>query len=144
MSLIFYKVIFRGASDLERSDLSLTFSNIHSEKYINITNFITKLKSMSEKNENVINFQNIDEIIIKRVDNHPLSLNYHIVILITYKNEKKEGYLIGNTKKLGDLLIGIWPFAQKINEIQSEIIMKKLNRTLDNFDYIEKISIIYT
>lgn len=144
MSFIFYKVIFRSIGEMEESSLSLTFSNVISDKYINMTHYITSIKNMSDLHENIINFQNIEEVIIMGANSHLLSFNYYIVILVTHKDEKKEGYLIGNTKKLGDLLIGSWPFSQNTIETQSDKILKRLDEIISNYVNIKKISLIYS
>ncbi len=143
MSFVSYKVIFRGMGEMEES-LSLTFNNVISDKYINMTHFISSVKSMSALYENIINIQNIEEVIKMGAKNQQLSFNYYIVILIIYKDEKKEGYLIGNTKKLGDLLIGSWPFSQNTIETQSDTLLKKLDDIINNFVNIKKISMIYS
>jgi len=144
MSFIFYKVIFRGIGEMEESSLSLTFNNIISDKYINMTHYITSIKNMSDLYENIINFQNIEEVIIMGANSHLLLFNYYIVILVTHIDEKKEGFLIGNTKKLGDLLLGSWPFSQNTIEKQSEKILKSLDEIISNYVNIKKISLIYS
>ncbi|MHA1106744.1 MAG: hypothetical protein ACTSPN_13670 [Promethearchaeota archaeon] len=129
---------------MEETSLSLTFNNVISNKYINMTHYITSIKNMSDLYENIINFQNIEEVISMGANSHLLSYNYYIVILVTHKDEKKEGYLIGNTKKLGDLLIGSWPFSQNRIETQSGKILKRLDEIISNYSNIKKISLIYS
>ena len=129
---------------MEESSLSLTFNNVISDKYINMTRYITSIRNLSETHENIINFQNIEEVIIMGANSHPLSFNYYIIILITHKNEKKEGFLIGNTKKLGDLLIGSWPFNQDTIKTQPDKILKRFDEIINNPLNIKKISLIYS
>ncbi|MBY9017416.1 MAG: hypothetical protein KGD66_01155 [Candidatus Lokiarchaeota archaeon] len=142
MSFIFYKVLFRGIGETEES--SLTFNNVNSDKYINMTHYITSIKNLSDLHENIINFKNIEEVIIMGASSPPFSFNYYIVILVSHKDEKKEGYLIGNTKKLGDLLIGSWPFSRNTLETQSDKILKRLDEIISNHVNIKKISLIYS
>ena len=82
MSSIFYKVVFRGISEMEETPLSLTFNNVLSDKYINMTHYITSIKNINDLHENMINFQNIEDVIIMGANSHLLSFNYYIVILI--------------------------------------------------------------
>ncbi|MBY9002533.1 MAG: hypothetical protein KGD73_01040 [Candidatus Lokiarchaeota archaeon] len=144
MSFVFYKVIFRSIGEMEEFSLSLTFNNVISDKYINMTHYITSIKNLSDLHENVINFQNIEEVILMGANSHPLSFNYYIIILIIHKNEKKEGYLIGNTKKLGDLLIGTWPFSQDPIKTQPDKILKRFDEIINNPGNVNKISLIYS
>jgi hypothetical protein len=53
-----------------------------------------------------------------------------------------EGFLIGNAKKLGDILIGVWPFKNDKN-ITSEIIQKEFSKLAEKND-IDKITLIYS
>ncbi|NVM19235.1 MAG: hypothetical protein HWN80_16105 [Candidatus Lokiarchaeota archaeon] len=129
MSTIFYKVIFRGLKGDSSESYSLTFKNIIQEKPINIpSQFFSSLKLLSQKQTSVINFQNIREVVKIGNTNGNYDFNYYIVVLYTsLTDEKKEGFLVGNVKKLGDILIGIWPFNQESTSISSEYFLKKIH-----------------
>ena len=123
MNPIFYKVIFRALNEHNASTFSLTFRNIIDLKPISIpSNYFSILKELSKKDKNIINFQNVQEVIKIGDSEQYYNFNYYIVLLFTnLENKKKEGFLIGNVKKLGDILIGIWPFnKEQINYEQSD------------------------
>ncbi|MFW9952856.1 MAG: hypothetical protein ACFFKA_22270 [Candidatus Thorarchaeota archaeon] len=129
MSTIFYKVIFKGIKGDLSESYSLTFKNIIQETPINVpSEFFSSLKLLSQKQPNVITFQNIREVVIIGDLKPNYDFNYYIVILYTsLADGKKEGFLVGNLKKQGDVLIGIWPFNQDITSISSDHFLKKLN-----------------
>jgi len=147
MNNITYKVIFRDIEENETTEESLTFKNVISGNYIFIpSNFLISMKDLSEKSEDVIYFQNISEVIIQSWGHNPPSFNYYIVLLLLSKREgKKEGYLIGNIKKLkGDVLLGIWPFNRDIENINSKSIQNDFNNLLANYQEYGKITIIHS
>lgn len=129
MSTIFYKVIFKGIKGESTESYSLTFKNIIQDKPINIpSQFFSSLKFLSQKQTSVINFQNIREVVKIGDSNANLDFNYYIVVLYTsLADGKKEGFLVGNLKKRGDILIGIWPFNQENTSFSSERFLKKLD-----------------
>ena len=122
MSSIYYKVIFKGTKSDEENEvdpLSLTFKNLISGKYLTIPpQFIIELKKLTERSHNILSIQNIDDVI--HIGNSQIQdlFNYYFIVLFTMKeSDKKLGYLIGNKKKVGDVLIGIWPFNEQPKEI---------------------------
>lgn len=143
MSTIFYKVIFKGIKGDSSESYSLTFKNIVQDKPINISSqFFSTLKMLSQKQTNVINFQNIREVVKIGTSSTNYDFNYYIVILYTsITNGKKEGFLVGNLKKLGDILIGIWPFNQDSIQISSEHVLNKLD-LLTNSNKFKDICVI--
>jgi len=145
MSAIFYKVIFKGTKEDENESHSLTFKSIISDKPINVpSQYFSSLKILSQKHQNVINFQNIGEVIKSGDVAINFNFNYYIVILYTsLSDEKKEGFLIGNVKKLGDILIGIWPFNQQYTQLTSEMILEKLDALISSENF-KNISVIYS
>ena len=145
MTTIFYKVIFRGIKGDSSESYSLTFKNIIQEKPINIPSlFFSSLKTLSQKQPSVINFQNIREIVKIGDQNVNYDFNYYIVVLYTsLADGKKEGFLVGNLKKLGDILIGIWPFNQENISISSEHFLKQLNLLTDGNKF-KDICVIYS
>ncbi len=145
MSAIFYKVIFKGIKEDESDSHSLTFKSIISDKPINVpSQYFSSLKILSQKHQNVINFQNIREVIKSGDAAINYNINYYIVILYTsLSDEKKEGFLIGNVKKLGDILIGIWPFNQQYAQLTSEMILEKLDALISSENF-KNISVIYS
>lgn len=145
MTTIFYKVIFRGIKGDSSESYSLTFKNIIQDKTINIpSQFFSSLKLLSQKQPSVINFQNIREIVKIGDQNVNYDFNYYIVVLYTsLADGKKEGFLVGNLKKLGDILIGIWPFNQENISISSEHFLKQLNLLTDGNKF-KDICVIYS
>ena len=145
MSAIFYKVIFKGIKEEESESHSLTFKSINSDKPINIpSQYFSSLKILSQNRQNVINFQNIREVIKSGDLAITYNFNYYIVILYTsLLDEKKEGFLIGNVKKLGDILIGIWPFNQQYTQLTSELILEKFDRLISSENF-KNVSVIYS
>ena len=145
MSTIFYKVIFKGIKGDSSESYSLTFKNIIQEKPIHIpSQFFSSLKTLSQKHTSVINFQNIGEVVKIGTSSANYEFNYYIVVLFTsLADGKKEGFLVGNLKKLGDILIGIWPFNQESAPLSSEIILKKLNLLTEGIKF-KDICVIYS
>ena len=145
MSAIFSKVIFKGIKGDENESYSLTFKNIISDKPINIpSQYFSSLKILTQKHQNVINFQNIREVIKSGDVTINYNFNYYIVILYTYLSDgKKEGFLIGNVKNLGDILIGIWPFNQQFTQLTSEMILEKLDVLISSENF-RNICVIYS
>jgi len=144
MDLVTFKVIFRAFEQFEQKNLTLSFLNIISEKRIEIpSNLLLNIKRLSEKSNDVINFQNIGEVILLGSSKANYIFNYYFVILYTLKlEEKKRGYLIGNVKKLGDLLIGVWPFNIEPNTITEDNILENLNDIVNNLTNYTKICLI--
>ena len=144
MDLIVFKVVFRAFEQFEKKKISLSFQNIDSEKPIEVSSeLISKLRNLSETNQDTINFQNIEEVI--HIGNPKVNyiFNYYLVILFTFKSSgKKLGYLIGNVKKLGDLLIGIWPFNMKNTTISQENIEERLDDIIKKPPNYDKICLI--
>ena len=145
MSTIFYKVIFKGIKGDSSESYSLTFKNIIQEKPIHVpSQFFSRLKLLSQKQTNVINFQNIREVVKIGASRTNYDFNYYIVVLFTsLADGEKEGFLVGNLKKLGDILIGIWPFNKENSSISSEYILNKLNLLTDGSKF-KDISVIYS
>jgi len=143
MDSIIYKVIFKAIQHIENKNLTLNFKNLAFKKPLTIpAKFILKLKNLSEKSEKIIFFQNIEEVII--VGNIPnVDYNYYLVILFTIKSGgEKQGYLIGNVKNLGDIIIGVWPFNQQVSELTPEIILENYNDIIKNPGNYSKICLI--
>jgi len=144
MDLVIFKVVFRAFEQFEKKNLSLSFKNIDSKKPIEISSeLISNLRNLSETNQHIINFQNIEEVILIGNPNVNYIFNYYLVILFTFKSSgEKFGYLIGNVKKLGDLLIGIWPFNMKNTTDSHENIEERLDDIIKNPPNYDKICLI--
>jgi hypothetical protein len=103
---------------------------------------------MSENFDNIINFQNLEEVITIGELKREYSINYYIVILFSMKSEqKRNGFLIANIKKIGDVLIGIWPFKEEIDHINEDhidedYINKKFNDFINNHGDYKNLVII--
>ena len=146
MSLIVYKVIFKGNLENKIKDLTLTFKEISYNEPINVSpKYISMLKKLSQVSQNIINFQNIKEVIRIGENTPGFIINYYIVLLyITKLNGKKKGFLIGNVKKRGDILLGIWPFTQKSDILTSEEIDSIFNDLIAKPQTYSKICLIYS
>ena len=144
MNSVIYKVVFRSYQQFENKNLTLSFKHIDSEKPISIpAKFILELKKISEKNNHIINFQNIEEVLIIGNPTIDHTYNYYIVILYTHKsNGKKIGFLIGNVKNLGDIIIGVWPFNRDLKDLSEEIILESYNEMMQNPDNYNTICLI--
>lgn len=146
MSSIVYKVIFKGSKGNEKQFLTLTFKDISFHLLIKIpSHYFSSIKKISEKSESVINFQNIEEVILIGDNTSKYMFNYYLILLYSYKmNRKKHGFLIGNVKKVGDILIGIWPFTESIIDINAEEVFKKFDDLINNPQNYKNICLIYT
>lgn len=144
MNPVIYKVIFRAQQQFENRNLTLSFKNLEFEKPLTISaKFILDLKKISEKNTHIINFQNIEEILIigNPTVNYPY--NYYLIVLYTVKSDaKKVGYLIGNVKNIGDIIIGIWPFNVHLKDITKDKILQTFNELIENPDKFSSICLI--
>jgi hypothetical protein len=140
-----YKVIFKGGQAEETEFLSLTFKNVITEIPIHIpAQVFSKLKKLSETDNALIPIQNIEEVLRFGEGLPSYKFNYYIVVLITNKqNNKKEGFLIGNVKKLGDILIGIWPFNNEFDSFSPAIILNKLNELIEQPSKFKNICLIF-
>jgi len=134
MDSIIYKVIFRAHEKFEHKNLTLSFRSLEFKKPISIpAKFTLELKKLSETNQHIISFQNIEEVLIIGNPTIDLTYNYYLVILYTYKsNNKKIGYLIGNVKNLGDIIIGVWPFNRDLKDLSEGIILESYNDMMQN------------
>ena len=134
MDSIIYKVIFRAHEKFEHKNLTLSFRSLEFKKPISIpAKFTLELKKLSETNQHIISFLNIEEVLIIGNPTIDLTYNYYLVILYTYKsNNKKIGYLIGNVKNLGDIIIGIWPFNRDLKDLSEEIVLESYNDMMQN------------
>ena len=144
MSSIFYKVIFEGTKEDSSDSYSLTFKDIFSDNQIQISSqFFTGLRVSSQKESNIVHFQNIKEVIKMGNPSIKIEINYYIAILYTNLNGgKKEGFLIGNIKNMGDMLIGEWPYNEKIESDSKAIYLQKLE-LLTNSSKFDNICVIY-
>ncbi|MFX1411257.1 MAG: hypothetical protein ACFFA6_12985 [Promethearchaeota archaeon] len=134
MDFNIYKVIFKGFQEYENKRLILSFRDINSDKPINVpTQFILKLKKLSENSQNIIYFQNIKEVIIIGNKKPNFSYNYYFILLYTVKLDGlKVGYLIGNVKKMGDIVVGVWPLNIETNELSTEKILENFHDLINN------------
>ncbi len=142
MDSIIYKVIFKAIEQFENKNLTLSFKDLGAKNPITVpAKFILELKNLSEKKGKVVYFQNIEEVIIVGNDKTRYNFNYYLVILFI-SNGEKQGYLIGNVKKLGDIIIGVWPFNQQLSKMTPETIHKNYSNIIKNTDSFSKICLI--
>ena len=144
MDSIIYKVIFKAIQHFENKNLTLNFKILTFKKPLTIpSKFILELKNLSEKSEKIIFFQNIEEVIIVGNIRPNVNYNYYLVILFTLKSGgEKQGYLIGNVKNVGDIIIGVWPFNREVSELTPEIILENYNDIIKNPGNYSKICLI--
>jgi hypothetical protein len=144
MDSIIYKVIFKAIQYMENKNITLNFKNLAFKKPLIVpSKFLRELKILSEKSENIIFFQNIEEVIIVGNINSNVNYNYYLIILFSLKSGgEKHGYLIGNVKNVGDIIIGIWPFNRQISKLTPEIIIENYNDIINNPSEYSKICLI--
>jgi hypothetical protein len=143
MSEIIYKVLFKGYEESNDARFNLIFRGINSTTNIKISSdLILELKKISKLNQNYIYIQNISEVI--KIEKTPSSLSYtnYFIILYKLKNGTREGFLIGNEKTLGDLLIGIWPFNKQSFPRDPDNIINKLINILEDPQEYDEILLI--
>ena len=144
MSSIFYKVIFEGTKEDSSGSYSLTFKDIFNNNQIPISShFFSTLRVVSQKESNVVHFQNIKEVIKIGNSSIKIEINYYITILYTNLDDgKKEGFLIGNVKNMGDILIGEWPYDEENVSNSKDLYLQKLD-LLTNSSKYNNICVIY-
>lgn len=145
MSLIVYKVIFNGTEE-EKEGLALAFKEFYSTESLSINQkYISALKNLSQSSQHIINFQNIREVIKIGENAIDIMINYYIVLLFIYKiDNSKMGFLIGNVKKKGDVLLGIWPFTKELKSLTTEKVERILNNLVSKPQNFSKICLIYS
>ena len=142
MDSIIYKVIFKAFEQLENRNLTLSFKDLNVKNPITIpAKLILELKNLSVKSNNIISFQNIEEVIVVGNVKTKLRYTYYLVILFT-SNGERQGHLIGNVKNLGDVLIGVWPFNQLLSNMTLEIIHEIYNNIIKNTEKFSNICLI--
>ena len=144
MSSIFYKVIFEGTKEDSSDSYSLTFKDIFNTNQIQISSqFFSTLRVVSQKESNVVHFQNIKEVIKIGNSSIKIEINYYIALLYTNLNDgKKEGFLVGNVKNMGDMLIGEWPYNEENVSNSKDLYLHKLD-LLTNSSKFSNICVIY-
>lgn len=140
MNVPIYKVIFKGIKEYDEGKLNLIFKGSKSGSKIKIpSHFILELKEISKSNQNVISYQNILEVIKVGKESSLLYYTYYFIILFTTIDGNKKGFLIGNEKKSGDILIGTWPFNE---EFSTEKIPDTISNLVKNFNGYKEICLI--
>ncbi len=144
MDFNIYKVIFKGVQESENKKLTLSFKDITSDKPIKVTTqFILELKKLSELSQNILYFQNIEEVVVIGTKKSRYSYNYYFIVLYTLKSDGvKVGYLIGNVKKLGDIVVGVWPFNLQTTKLSSEKILKNFRNLINKSHEYANICLI--
>ena len=137
MSSIFYKVIFEGTKEDSSDTYSLTFSDIFSDNQIQISSqFFSTLRDLSQNESNIVLFQNVKEVIIIGDPSFKIEINYYIAILYTSLNDgTKEGFLVGNVKNMGNVLLGEWPYNEESVSQSKEYYLQKLDLLTDSSKY---------
>ena len=145
MSLIVYKVIFNGTEEQEEG-LALAFKELYSTESLSINQkYISALKNLSQSNQHIISFQNIREVIKIGENDIDIIINYYIVLLFVHKiDNNKMGFLIGNVKKKGDVILGIWPFTKELRYLTTEEVDRILNNLVSKPKDFSKICLIYS
>ena len=142
MDSIIYKVIFKAIEQFENRNLTLSFKDLNLKNLIIIpANLILELRNLNTKNNNIVSFQNIEEVIVVGNVETKFRYNYYLVILFT-SNGENQGHLIGNVKDLGDILIGVWPFNHQLSNMTPEIIIENYNNIIQNSENFSNICLI--
>jgi len=142
MNPVIYKVLFKGNNDYDYKRLVLTFKGLNIDKPIKIpTNFVLDLKKISESVSNILIFKNIDDVVKISQDTLSMSFNYHYAIIFEL-NQTREGLLMANIKKEGDILIGKWPFSEQQPDLSDVVLREKLNHILSNYKEYANICLI--
>ena len=142
MNPVIYKVLFKGNNDYDYKRLVLTFKGLNIDKPIKIpTNFVLDLKKISESASNILIFKNIDDVVKISQDTSSMSFNYHYAIIFEL-NQTREGLLMANIKKEGDILIGKWPFSEQQPDLSDVVLREKLNHILSNYKEYANICLI--
>ncbi|KKK42562.1 hypothetical protein LCGC14_0385740 [marine sediment metagenome] len=143
MDSMFYKIIFKAIENVENENLIMSFKDLDSINPIAIpSEFIKKLRDLSEDLENIIHFQNIEEVLIIGNFVPKYNYNYYLINLFEKLNGEKQGYLIGNVNKLGDIIIGVWPFNQLLLELTPDVIINTFDEMIKSPNNYRKICII--
>jgi hypothetical protein len=139
-----YKIIFKGLQNAESKKLTLSFKDIISDTPLKIpSQFILELKRLSEITQNIIYIQNIEQVLIIGNKKPIYSFNYYFLILYTYKKDgKREGFLVGNVKNWGDIVIGLWPFNERQIQAGSEQILDECHNIINNPQEYQNICLI--
>ncbi|MFX1312520.1 MAG: hypothetical protein ACFFHD_07885 [Promethearchaeota archaeon] len=144
MGLNIYKVIFKAFEQSESKNITLSFRNISSEKPILIpAKIILELKKLSEERTDIINFQNINQVLTIGNKSSKDTYNYYLVFLFSNESSGiKKGYLLGNVKGKGDILIGYWPFNKENTSFSTDIIHEEFNDIIKNPQHYSNICLI--
>ena len=143
MNPVIYKVIFRALERFESRNLTLSFKNLEFSTPVSLPNKFREFRDISVNSDHVMSFQNIEEVLIIGNPSVEYSYNYFLVILYTSKADgEKNGFLIGNVKNLGDVIIGVWPFNKELNNITEENVLNSLKDVIENPDKFSSICLI--
>ena len=144
MDSIIFKVIFKARERSAEKNLTLSFKDLNTENPIVVpANSIQRLISLSEAENDIIYFTNIEEVIIVGNAHHNYTYNYYLILLFTLNsNREPRGFLIGNVRNLGDLIIGVWPFNLHSSQSTSMIIVEKYYDIINNPTNYSKICLI--
>ncbi|KKN69662.1 hypothetical protein LCGC14_0438510 [marine sediment metagenome] len=143
MDSMFYKVIFKAIENVENKNLMMSFKNLNSTTPIAIpSEFINKLRDLSENLENIIHFQNIEEVLIIGNLVSRYNHNYYLINLFERVNGEKQGYLIGNVNELGDIVLGVWPFNRQLLKLTPDVIINTFDEMIKSPTNYRKICII--
>lgn len=138
MSNPIYKVIFKGINNIDQDKLNLIFKGFTSDGIIFPSEILSELKIHVKNNQNITIFQNISEVIELGKEISSI-FKYYFIILLTSKKGKKMGFLIGNKKKSGDIIIGTWPFNE---DFSHDKILATINNLIKNLNDFKEICLI--
>lgn len=136
-----FRVIFKGKNELD-SSLSLTFKGINNSPDIKVpSKVIIDLKKLATSQEKIGAIQNIEQV-LQKSDFGTAVKFYYIIIFAKKDNPSKRGYLIGNIKEKGDVLLGVWPFNAKTGELDQSKFNEEIYSLIQEPHLYENILIV--
>ncbi|TFF87182.1 MAG: hypothetical protein EU550_03760 [Promethearchaeota archaeon] len=140
MNKSYYKVSFFDNRNLDSEPISLVFRKVEkspSDSFV--TNLIDTIRNYDTEKFEFITIKNIKNV-LELSDSFSLSKfsDFTVVLFENGETDKKKGFLIGNKKEIGLVIIGYWPFYSKENLSAEELknICNSIISDLSAFDRI--------
>jgi len=140
MNKSYYKVSFFDNRNLDSEPISLVFRKVEkspSDSFI--SNLIDTIRNYDTDKTEFIVIKNIKNV-LELSDSFSLSKfsDFTVVLFEIDETDKKKGFLIGNSKEIGQAIIGYWPFYSNENLSVEELenICNTIITDLSTFDRI--------